>query len=415
MATVNFLYRSTKENSNLKLRFLFSDGAPKVIEVNSKIFISKTNWNKISKGKRLRDAELLQLKNHIDHSTNDLSQYVIHNFHQSFTGDINKKWLESQISLYYKEVHSENEQDSFENPKLLNVWIQNYIDFKQGEVRESTLRKQKSMRNNINRFLDSQTSPVYVSTIDLKFKKQFESFFDDENYAINTISRMLKFTKTVCKYAELNGNKLSTQFNSIKNRKEKTQSIYLTIEDQKDIEDLDLKDETLDIARDWLLIACSTGQRHSDFSRFNTSMIRDVKGKHIIEFVQKKVDKKIAVLLNDRVLKILEKYDDQFPPVLLEQKLNKYFKILGRRAKIDEMITGKIKMKTEKGLRSVEGTYPKYKFLATHTGRYSFASNNYGKVSTAYIKTVTGHTTEAALLEYIGKSDLDLALIAEFY
>ena len=117
MATVNFLYRSTKENSNLKLRFLFSDGAPKVIEVNSKIFISKTNWNKISKGKRLRDAELLQLKNHIDHSTNDLSQYVIHNFHQSFTGDINKKWLESQISLYYKEVHSENEQDSFENPK----------------------------------------------------------------------------------------------------------------------------------------------------------------------------------------------------------------------------------------------------------------------------------------------------------
>jgi hypothetical protein len=221
--------------------------------------------------------------------------------------------------------------------------------------------------------------------------------------------------KTVFKYAELNGNKLSTQFNSIKNRNEKTQSIYLTIEDQKDIEDLDLKDETLDISRDWLLIACSTGQRHSDFSRFNTSMIRDVKGKHIIEFVQKKVDKKIAILLNDRVLKILEKYDDQFPPVLLEQKLNKYFKILGRKAKIDEMITGEIKMKTEKGLRSVEGTYPKYKFLATHTSRYSFASNNYGKVSTAYIKSVTGHTTEAALLEYIGKSDLDLALMAEFY
>ena len=43
--------------------------------------------------------------------------------------------------------------------------------------------------------------------------------------------------------------------------------------------------------------------------------------------------------------------------------------------------------------------------LTASMGRRSFATNYYGKVPTAYIKTITGHATEAMLLKYIGKAD----------
>lgn len=415
MATVNFLYRSQKKESDLKLRLLFSNEKPKVIEVNSKIFIDKSKWDKITNSKRLRDAELLDLKTEIDEKTNDLRKFILNSFRNSFIGDIDKKWLESRVSKYYKSKESELSNTPVQNSQLLKEWIQNYIDFRTGEIKESTLRKQKSMKKNIERFIEAQDSPINLIDVDLQFKKSFESYFDEEGYAINTIARMLKFIKTVCKYGELNGIKLNTQFNSIKNRKEKTQSFYLTPEEQKSIENLKLNDKELKIAKDWLIISCNTGQRHSDYSRFDNSMIREVKGKKIIEFTQQKVNKKIAVLLNNKVLKILEKYDNQFPPTLHEQVLNKKFKELGEIAEINEMLEGKIKMKTKKGLRSVVGVYPKHKYIGTHIGRYSFANNNYGKLPTAYIRRVTGHTTESALLEYIGKSDVDLALIEELY
>lgn len=415
MATVNFLYRSQKKESDLKLRLLFTNEKPKVIETRSKIYVDKTNWDKITTSKRLRDAELLDLKTEIDEKTNDLRKYILDSFRNSFIGDIDKKWLENQVSKYYKSKESKYSDTPVENSQLLKNWIEKYIEYRKGDITDSTYRKQTSMKNNIIRFLEAQTAPIYLSDINFDFKKQFESYFDEEMYSINTTARMLKFVKTVCKFGELNGIKLSNQFNSIKNRKEKTQSFYLTPQEQSNIEKLTLNDEELKVARDWLIISCSTGQRHSDYSRFDSSMIREVKGKKIIEFTQQKVNKKIAVLLNDKVLNILKKYDNQFPPTLHEQVLNKKFKDLGEIAEINEMLEGKIKKKTKKGLRNVEGVYPKYMYIGTHIGRYSFANNNYGKLPTAYIRRVTGHATEEALLEYIGKSDVDLALIEGLY
>ena len=60
--------------------------------------------------------------------------------------------------------------------------------------------------------------------------------------------------------------------------------------------------------------------------------------------------------------------------------------------------------------RKKTGMYKKYDLITSHIGRRSFASNFYGKIPTTYLIYVTGHSTEAMFLNYIGKSNKDLAL-----
>lgn len=80
------------------------------------------------------------------------------------------------------------------------------------------------------------------------------------------------------------------------------------------------------------------------------------------------------------------------------------------KAEITEMVYGSIKGKTENGWRMVEKEYPKCKLVASHIGRRSFATNNYGKIPTMYLKEITGHSTEQMFLKYIGKGSKDIAM-----
>ena len=66
--------------------------------------------------------------------------------------------------------------------------------------------------------------------------------------------------------------------------------------------------------------------------------------------------------------------------------------------------------------RKVEGIYPKWQLVTSHIGRRSFATNNYGKIPTALLIGVTGHSTESMFLEYIGKTDTQKAMaLAEYF
>jgi len=56
------------------------------------------------------------------------------------------------------------------------------------------------------------------------------------------------------------------------------------------------------------------------------------------------------------------------------------------------------------------GIFEKWELVTSHIGRRSFATNFYGEIPTSYLIYVTGHSTESMFLNYIGKSNKDLAL-----
>ena len=235
-------------------------------------------------------------------------------------------------------------------------------------------------------------------------------------YALGTIQRAFVWIKTFCKHAKFVGVKTHHQLDSLNiKRPEKTEKIYLTFEDLTKIENISKNQltDSLDNAKDWLIISCYTGQRVSDFMRFTDEQIRIEKGKHLIEFTQKKTGKNMTVPLHNKVLEILKKRKGKFPYKISDQKYNDFIKTVCELAKINESIKGSKLLETKKGsktFRKQSGTFKKYELVTSHIGRRSFATNFYGTIPTTFLIYVTGHSTESMFLNYIGKSNKDLAL-----
>ncbi|CAI8715377.1 hypothetical protein EMIT036CA2_10172 [Chryseobacterium sp. IT-36CA2] len=192
-------------------------------------------------------------------------------------------------------------------------------------------------------------------------------------------------------------------------------SIYLTFDELKRIEEKEMPFDYLDNARDWLLIACYTAQRVSDYLRFTSSMIvEDSEGQKYLEFTQQKTNARMKIPLLKKVQDILVKRGGEFPQKISDVNLNLYIKQVCEISGINEIVyNGKVMVvereDKSKITRKVFGYYPKYELVTSHIGRKSFASNFYEKIPTAYLLNFTGHTTEKQLLTYINKTDVEKA------
>jgi integrase len=147
--------------------------------------------------------------------------------------------------------------------------------------------------------------------------------------------------------------------------------------------------------------------------RFTKEQIRIENGKHLIEFTQQKTGKNMTVALHPKVLEILNKRSGNFPYKISAQKYNDFIKDVCKLAEINEPTKGSKMVETQKGskvYRKQSGTYKKYELVTSHIGRRSFATNFYTTIPTSLLINITGHSTEAMFLNYIGKSNKDLAL-----
>jgi integrase len=130
--------------------------------------------------------------------------------------------------------------------------------------------------------------------------------------------------------------------------------------------------------------------------------------KPLIEFTQVKTDKLMTVPLHTKIITILDKNNGDFPRKISDQKYNDYIKKVCEAAEITKPTQGTLFDSKTKSKITKE--YPKHKLVSSHIGRRSFATNNYGKIPTSFLMYVTGHTTEAMFLTYIGKSNKDIAM-----
>lgn len=300
-------------------------------------------------------------------------------------------------------------------PNKLIEYIDVYIAFKKADIRKSTITKCNGIKQLLKRYEEHTKSVIYIRDIDIKFKVDFENYCHEVGYAPNTIARNIRFIKTFCRHAKANGIETHHQLTDINAKYHKVENIYLDKVEITAIEKINSRDltEGLENARDWLLISCFCGQRVSDFLRFDKSMIRYEKHKSgemkpLIEFTQVKTDRIMTIPLHPKIIKIMKKYNGDFPRKISDQRYNEHIKKVCEIAKINKLTKGTLfdnKTKTK-----VTKEYPKWMLVSSHIGRRSFATNNYGTIPTSFLMYVTGHTTESMFLAYIGKSNKDIAM-----
>ena len=201
---------------------------------------------------------------------------------------------------------------------------------------------------------------------------------------------------------------------------EESFSIYMNINELKEIENIDLSEhKKLDVARDLFLIGSWTGLRYSDYSNIKPENI-DLK-ENRITIKPKKTKTTVVIPIHTVVLSILKKYNYVLPKSLSNQKTNDYLKELGERETkwtddkktkcLHEIVT---KVITKGGLE-LHTNMKKYELLCSHTARRSFATNQYEKIPTISIMKITGHTTEKSFLKYIKISPDENAKILQTY
>ncbi|KYH06630.1 integrase [Chryseobacterium cucumeris] len=314
--------------------------------------------------------------------------------------DRSKGKLSSQRYLF-KEIKNLCSKEKEVCPKdSLLYFINMYISSKKEYICQSTYKRYKVFFNLIERFEGFTARRLYVNTIDGDFIRRFISFGKEESYSDNTIYRTIHFVKTILNFAERKG--IRTAVREFDIRRERQNRIVINLSENEVMKIVKMKvPEELQAAKDWLLISCYTGQRISDFMKFNSDLLKKVNDRVCISFIQQKTKKEILLPTHPVVLEIIRRYKNNFPQKLSAKKYNNHIKQIGRIAQLTEPVNAVKRI----GHRVKKLIVEKWEVITSHIGRRSFATNFYGKIPTPLLMQATGHTTEQMFLKYINPVD----------
>lgn len=250
-----------------------------------------------------------------------------------------------------------------------------------------------------------QKNKVHLDFMDigLMFYEKYTCFLQSKGLSANTIGREIKVIKIFLNDAKKHGKKLSPEYigGALKVTKEESDNIYLTTDELKKMRNIDYSDnKPLERVRDLFLIGCYTGLRFSDFTR----LTRDNINNGIISIAQQKTGQIVDIPLHPVVSSIMTKYGGTLPPVISNQKFNKYLAVIAQSKDKDGkyIIDGKITKVITRGGVQISMNIERYKLVKSHTARRSFATNLYlSGYPSINIMKITGHKTETAFLKYI--------------
>lgn len=270
------------------------------------------------------------------------------------------------------------------------------------KISKGTILAYKNTLRILKEYQSSKRRIINFDTIDLDFYYDFVEYLKDkEGFSQNTVGKHIKTIKAFLNDATERGYNKNLAFKSkrFKILSEKTESIFLTEDELKDIYSLDLTANTrLEKVRDLFIIGCYTGLRFSDFSALNTN---NFEGDDIV-IQTKKTGVPVRIPIHPFVREIINKYSEypnSLPPSISNPKMNLYLKEIGEKVEcLKELVEVS---KTTGGLKASIKKH-KYELLTTHTARRSFATNLFLQdIPPIRIMAITGHRTEKAFLGYI--------------
>jgi integrase len=207
---------------------------------------------------------------------------------------------------------------------------------------------------------------------------------NEKKYSMNYAGKQIDNLKTVCLDAEKNEIPTNIYIRQIQGFSENDEDRYiqtLSFEELELIRSVELPNEKLNNARNWILLGCEIGQRGGDLMKITTEDIR-YKGKSIyLDVVQQKTKKSVTVGV--------------IAPHVIE---GKKFNAISKRKEL--------------------GMFPKHQLITSHSFRRSFATNYYKKIPTPILINITGHSKESLFLTYINKredKDANADLFMQFY
>ena len=177
--------------------------------------------------------------------------------------------------------------------------------------------------------------------------RDFEVHLKEKGNSVNTIAKHLRQLRTLVNEAINQGYIPSDAypFRKFKIKQEKGRKEFLTPDELRKLENLQVSDKRLCHVLDAFLFCCYTGLRYSDFCQLTPENIIRVNGKRWLYFKSVKTDVEIRLplhlLFEGKALAVLERYDivTDFAKIGPNSEANKHLAQLSALARIRKHIT----------------------------------------------------------------------------
>jgi integrase/recombinase XerD len=264
-------------------------------------------------------------------------------------------------------------------------------------IKESTLRSYRKTVNHLKAF--AEETPLSVDTWTDEMYREFrEHLTDKRDYHPNTIADITKHLKAFFNWCIQERIPLSLEHAKMKKVVVEPDTIFLTWDDVEKLQNVALS-EAMGKVRDAFVFACLTGLRHADLRRLSKDQIVERDGIKVLSFIPEKTNsrtskrvKRVEVPLMPAALHIIEKYQESYVkalPVLSNQKMNVYIKVIAKTAGIDE----KIEVAIYRNGQAQTEMVPKYTKITCHTARHTFATISLQKgVPLEVVSRLLGHS-----------------------
>ncbi len=263
-----------------------------------------------------------------------------------------------------------------------------------------TNKHYKSTLNHLKNFAAKKKFKITLERMNMEFYDRFLHYLTGElKLGAGTVNNQIKRLKVFLGYLTERGLYTDASYKKFKTiRQTETDIVYLTQKELDALYNFDLSNnKRLERVRDLLILACTTGLRHSDFSAIQPENIKET----YLVIRTKKTKDSLKIPLNRYSSVILSKYEGK-PPGLSQQKFNDYVKEVGKVCGIDDP-TEMIKYV---GTKRVEKTVPKYELLSSHTGRRTFITLSLEKGMRAEtVMKISGHKDMKTLMRYVKITD----------
>jgi len=354
---------------------------------STKIKIEKSEWDLKTQRPKARRGEIGEANRRITHELNeyqkvydDLRRYL----KESLTKEIVKAKFDERFQLA-KASKSLNYSDYFQ------IYIQQKKDSE--SVQKDSWQKYTRIHTAILELQKKNKTTYYLHSFDIAFFNELIAYFrKNKNISDNTLRRKLGFFKSFLNWCVKNGYSVNSAFKEVKIKARETSHIALSQQDLDILENLEL-DQTKAYYRDLFLIGVYSGQRFSDYKRFDKSY---VEGNNIV-IRAKKTGQFSYIPLSKKLKRLLDKYDWALDTIS-SQKFNDHIHEICRIAGFTEIVN----KERFYGNKKVTEKIPRYKLIASHTARRTFITLSEQRgVSHSLIMKVTGIKSLKTLENYI--------------
>jgi site-specific recombinase XerD len=354
---------------------------------STKIKIYRSEWDLKSQRPKARRGKTGEANRNITHELNEYQRaYDIlkSKYKESLTKEIVKREFDRHFQLA-QTVKTLTYSDYFE------IYLQQKKE--SDAVKKDSWQKYTRIHTAIMAMQKKAKKTYYLKDFDNAFFMDFIAYLRTEkDISDNTLQRKLGFFKSFLNWCIVSGYQVNMDFKKVRVKTRETSHVSLTEQELEILTKVELSDR-LDYYRDLFLIGVYSGQRYSDYSRFNKKYIEGDN----IKIRAKKTGQFSYIPLSKKLTAILDKYDWKLKTIS-SQKFNIAIQEICKIAGFDEII----QVDKFYGSKKVSKDVPKWKMIASHTARRTFITLCLMKgVPEPLVMQVTGIKSLKTLQGYI--------------